>query len=417
MGNDDKQTGRNGNEEATAKDSNRIDGADEENPEVTSGGALEELTGLNFIPSAAKVQVHPLVLLSLVDHYARMNNRAAQNKRVVGLLLGRYKTEVADSDKDADNFNAKNKFDTASTRASELLNNRKKNERKKIQILDINNSFAVPFDEDPTNPDVWFFDTNYAEEMFHMYKRVIPGVRIVGWYSSGDSVQKNDLLLHLLIADRFCPNPVYCVVKTDEKNKGVPVLAYTTVQGRRENSSGDADSKTNFLEFRNIPTHLAAEEAEEIGIEHLLRDLTDSTITTLSTQVQEKELSLLHLCSVLQQIEEYLKDVVDQKLPINEDVLEVLQEIISLQPEIYLKKTSTEMIRDTNDRAISTFLAATARCIGALHDVILNRRSLARELQEIREKRAKAEQEKQLANEKSMAEEALKESGDGKTDK
>lgn len=397
-----------------AKDPNRLDGVDEENPEDAGNGASDELTTFNFIPSASKVQVHPLVLLSLVDHYARMNSQAVQKKRVVGLLLGRYKTEIADDDKEVERSSTKNKFDTASTRASDMASTRKKNERRKIQILDINNSFAVPFDEDPTNPDVWFFDTNYAEEMFHMYKRVMPGVRVVGWYSSGDSVQKNDLLLHLLIADRFCPNPIYCVVQTDEKHKGVPVLAYTTVQSGRQNGAAEGDSRTSFLEFRNIPTHLAAEEAEEIGIEHLLRDLTDSTVTTLSTQIQEKELSLHHLCTVLQQIEEYLRDVAAEKLPINEDVLEVLQEIISLQPELYLKKTSTEMIRYTNDRAISTFLAATARCVGALHDVIVNRRALARELKEIRAKRASAEEGKQLENEKNMAEEAIRESGGDK---
>ncbi|KAG5470008.1 hypothetical protein LSCM4_02698 [Leishmania orientalis] len=316
-----------------------------------------------FLPTAGRVEVHPLVLLSLVDHHARMNTSSIQKKRVAGLLLGRYMRDHTG-----------------------------------MQILDINNSFAVPFDEDPQDADVWFFDTNYAQEMFAMHKRVLPKVRIVGWYSSGPTIQPNDMLLHLLVADRFCLNPVYCVVNTDPDNKGVPVRAYTTVQGREG---------TRSLEFRNIPTHLGAEEAEEIGIEHLLRDLTDSTITTLSTQVQERELSLLHLCKVLQQIEEYLRDVGNAVMPISEDVLEVLQELISLQPEIYARRSSTEMIRHTNDEAIATFLAAIARCIGALHGVIMNRRKLARELQEIKDRRSRAT-ETRLENEKIKIEEAAK---------
>ncbi|KPI89594.1 putative Proteasome regulatory non-ATP-ase subunit 8 [Leptomonas seymouri] len=322
-----------------------------------------------FVPTAGRVEVHPLVLLSLVDHYARMNTTALQKKRVAGLLLGRYLRD-----------------------------------HNGLQTLDINNSFAVPFDEDPQDADVWFFDTNYAQEMFAMHKRVLPKVKVVGWYSSGPTIQPNDMLLHLLVADRFCPNPVYCVVNTDPNNKGVPVLAYTTVQGREG---------TRSLEFRNIPTHLGAEEAEEIGIEHLLRDLTDSTITTLSTQVQERELSLIHLCKVLLQIEEYLQDVGNGVMPISEDVLEVLQELISLRPEIYVRRSSTEMIRHTNDEAIATFLAATARCIGALHGVILNRRKLARELQEIKDRRARAAETK-LENEKMKIEEAAKEKSDSK---
>lgn len=333
------------------------------------GEVKEEMTAaVPFMPTAGRVEVHPLVLLSLVDHFARMNTKTIQKKRVAGLLLGRYTRDHTG-----------------------------------LQILDINNSFAVPFDEDPQDPDVWFFDTNYAQEMFAMHKRVMPKQQVVGWYSSGPTIQANDMLLQLLVADRFCPSPVYCVVNTDPANKGVPVLAYTTVQGREG---------TRSLEFRNIPTHLGAEEAEEIGIEHLLRDMTDSTITTLSTQVQERELSLLHLCKVLQQIEEYLRDVGNGVMPISEDVLGVLQELISLQPEIYVRRSSTDMIRHTNDEAIATFLAAMARCIGALHEVILNRRIISRELKEIKERRAKAAAAK-LDNEMVKIEEAATEKAEG----
>ncbi|EPY35012.1 26S proteasome regulatory subunit N8 [Strigomonas culicis] len=321
----------------------------------------QQVTASAYLPSASRVDVHPLVLLSLVDHFARMNTKVRQKKRVVGLLLGRYKTDAAGT-----------------------------------QVLDINNSFAVPFDEDPHNSDVWFFDTNYAEEMFVMHRRVHPKTKIVGWYASGPTVQQNDMLLHLLVADRFCANPVYCVVNTDPSHKGVPVLAYTTVQGREGARS---------LEFRNIPTHVGAEEAEEIGVEHLLRDLTDSTVTTLSSQLEERERSLEHMARVLVQIEEYLSDVASGALPASEDVLEALQELISLQPETYLKKKSLELNRFTNDRTIATFLGSIARCIGGLHEVILNRRVLARELKEIKARRAEAE-EQRMDNEKNKIAEA-----------
>ncbi len=60
------------------------------------------------------VVVHPLVLLSVVDHYKRHTTNPL--KRVVGVLLG---------------------------------------SREKNQV-DITNSFAVPFEEDLDNPTVWF---------------------------------------------------------------------------------------------------------------------------------------------------------------------------------------------------------------------------------------------------------------------
>ncbi len=77
-----------------------------------------------------EVVVHPLVLLSVTDHY----NRVAKDsrKRVVGVLLG------------------------SAT-------------RNRVDVL---NSFAIPFEEDLNNPNVWFVDHNFLEEMTWMFKKV-----------------------------------------------------------------------------------------------------------------------------------------------------------------------------------------------------------------------------------------------------
>jgi 26S proteasome regulatory subunit N8 len=305
-----------------------------------------------FLPSASRVDVHPLVMLSLVDHYSRVNAKAVNKKRVAGLLLGNYQRRPGD-----------------------------------VQVLDINNCFAVPFDEDKAIPDVWILDTNYAQEMFQMYKKVLPKVRIVGWYSSGPTICPNDLLIHLMVADRFCANPIYCVVNAEASERGVPVLAYTTTEGKEDSA----------VEFRNVPTNLGALEAEEIGIEHLLRDITDSTITSLSTRVGDRLLSLRRLKQLLASIEDYLNDVADAKLPISQDVLAVLQECLNLQPFLHQLKTSKEMTVAANDQALATFVASTGRCVMALYDVIHNRRRLARELEEA--KKSDQEKSKQTSTE------------------
>jgi 26S proteasome regulatory subunit N8 len=38
--------------------------------------------------------------------------------------------------------------------------------------VDITNSFAVPFEEDSRNPNVWYLDHNFLESMFGMFKKV-----------------------------------------------------------------------------------------------------------------------------------------------------------------------------------------------------------------------------------------------------
>ena len=95
----------------------------------------------------SKVVVHPIVLLSAVDHY----NRVAKNtkKRVVGILLGEsYKG-----------------------------------------VLDVTNSYAVPFEEDERDPNIWFLDHSFHEAMFAMFKKVNAREKLVGWYTTGPNVE------------------------------------------------------------------------------------------------------------------------------------------------------------------------------------------------------------------------------------
>ena len=297
-------------------------------------------------PLPTAVDVHPLVLLSVVDHFTRINAKSSVVKRVAGLLLGN------------------------------VVGGEKGEAR-----LDISTCFAVPFDENRKEPAVWFLDVNYAEEMWLMYKKVLPRIKVVGWYSSGPDIAVNDVDIHLLVSERFCPNPIYCIVNADPSKKGAPVAAYTTTESRGVNVA---------IEFRNVMTNLGTVEAEDIGIEHLLRDLTDSTISTLSTKIDDRHLALLQLEAMLGTVETYLNDVAADRLPVCVEILELLQELTNTAPVVHQLKTSSGMLIATNDAALATMLASMTRTVTALYDVIVNRRQLRRAAQE---KHQKAEAE------------------------
>ena len=113
------------------------------------------------------VTVHPLVLLSVVDHFNRMS-KIGNQKRVVGILLG--------------SWSAKNE-------------------------LDVSNSFAVPFDEDEKDPTVWYLDHQYLEQMYAMFKKVNAKERILGWYHTGPKLHPNDVAINDLIR-KYCKQSV-----------------------------------------------------------------------------------------------------------------------------------------------------------------------------------------------------------------
>jgi 26S proteasome regulatory subunit N8 len=72
--------------------------------------------------------------------------------------------------------------------------------------------------------------------------------------------------------------------------------------------------------FQHIPSIIGALEAEEVGVEHLLRDVKDTNISTLATRINNKLASLQSLISRLQDMSVYLQNVVSGKVPINNTV-------------------------------------------------------------------------------------------------
>lgn len=186
--------------------------------------------------SKYQVVVHPLVLLSVVDHY----NRIAKDtkKRVVGVLLGSVNKNV----------------------------------------VDITNSFAIPFEEDLSNPKVWFLDHNFLESMYWMFKKVnskfekiifiqntdfsllsrLAREDIVGFYSTGPKIKENDLKICSLF-DRFCQfPPVFVIIDVRPNVTGIPTTAYQAID------EVQGEGKEIKRVFQHISCMIDAEEAEEV---------------------------------------------------------------------------------------------------------------------------------------------------------
>ena len=67
------------------------------------------------------------------------------------------------------------------------------------------------------------------------------------------------------------------------KEVGLPVHAYVA----REEVKASGTEKAQRV-FQHLPTSVRHTEVEEIGVEHLLKDVKDATVSTLSTEVAGK---------------------------------------------------------------------------------------------------------------------------------
>lgn len=165
------------------------------------------------------------------------------------------------------------------------------------------------------------------------------------------------------------------------------------------NSSQDGTSTTKT--FVHTPSTIEAEEAEEIGVEHLLRDIRDVAVGSLSTRITSQLQSLQGLHLRLQDIGKYLQKVLDNELPVNHAILGNLQDVFNLLPNLSTPKAvskdlptvngqvnagvgisggaseNTELAKamsvKTNDQLMSIYLSSLIRAITAFHDLIENK--------------------------------------------
>ena len=61
-------------------------------------------------------------------------------------------------------------------------------------VMDVTNCYAIPFEEDAKDPDVWFLDHTYHESMFSMFRKINAKEKLLGWYTT--AAKKNDIEIH-----------------------------------------------------------------------------------------------------------------------------------------------------------------------------------------------------------------------------
>ncbi|KAF7976762.1 hypothetical protein HWV62_26508 [Athelia sp. TMB] len=326
---------------------------------ATTTEQLNALAGTTVI-------VHPLVLLSVADHHARSISRNS-SKRIVGVLLGQ---------------------DNGKT-------------------VNVANSFGIPFEEDEKDSKTWFLDHNYIESMFEMFKKVNARERMIGWYHSGPKLRASDQEINDLFK-RFIARPVMVIVDVRPQTVGIPTDAYFAVEEIKDDGT---ETRKTFL---HVPSAIEAEEAEEIGVEHLLRDIKDSTTTTLATRVSEQLASLRGLQSRLSDVQKYLVDVSKGTMPVNHQIVYHLQDALNLLPDLGADGVKTSFASSTNDQLLVVYLSSLLRAVIALHALVDNKATIGRA--ELEEGGEKKDSDKKKGDEKKDAKDEKEKENDKKTD-
>nr|GLL46356.1 26S proteasome non-ATPase regulatory subunit 7 homolog A-like [Ipomoea trifida] len=109
--------------------------------------------------------------------------------------------------------------------------------------------------------------------------------------------QRSQVVLPQVFGASYVPTPILVITDVQPKELGIPTKAYYAVEEVKEcylkaitktriNGGINLQNATQKSQvFVHVPSEIAAHEVEEIGVEHLLRDVKDTTISTLATEV------------------------------------------------------------------------------------------------------------------------------------
>lgn len=167
---------------------------------------------------------------------------------------------------------------------------------------------------------------------------------------------------------RYCSDPVLVIIDVNPSdNLGIPTEAYRAVENSKE---GVNDKKKAFV---HISSTIDAFDAEQVGVEHLLRDIRDTSVSSLASRVKNKLNSLKGLQKHLTEMTEYVGQVIEEKLPLNPQILYNLQDIFNLFPNLKVDNMVKAFASKTNDMMLVLYISSLVRSILALHGLISNK--------------------------------------------
>eukprot|EP00948_MAST-09A_sp_MAST-9A-sp1_P003486 g3486.t1 len=340
------------------------------------------------------VVIHPLVLLSVVDHYNRCGYGTTASQSAAS-ALARANPEGAT---------------TASISQENSINMSRKKGRVVGVLLgeswkgqiDCTNSFAVPFSEH--SDSVWYLDADFLESMTRLFKKINAKERIVGFYCTGNSIRPNDLHIQDMFR-KYCKDPIMALVDVDSESSALAESALSNSTEATDNGGGIPikayyaqeivkDGREINREFVHVHSSVSAYEAEEVGVECLLRGINDPSVSELAGSIRHRINSMSSLRDRLLKMSSYLGKVVDGKLPVNQEILATVQQVLNIVPDLNASELQDALIQSTNDRHLAIYLSSLARSIISLHELLRNRLEYRANVKEYTEKQEKAKQEK-----------------------
>ena len=275
----------------------------------------EEGSGLEF-------KLHPLVIINISDHYTRCSYNVKEGGRVIGCLLG----------------------------------------EQKGRVIHITNTFEMNFKADSEEQNVDQEHLNFKKQQ---YKTVFPKLEVIGWYSTGDKIQENDLQTHKTISE-INESPVFLLLDPtiSAANRDLPIKLYETEMHVIEGIPSQI-----FVQAKYTVDSL---EAERIAVDQVARIVPSgkaSSTEQLSSHMTGMQNAIKMLRMRISTILGVVKQMKEGKIPYDHGLLREISSLVRRLP-VGTDKTKKGLNLEYNDTLLITYLSVMTSGNATLHELV-----------------------------------------------
>ncbi|EIW66891.1 hypothetical protein M231_05577 [Tremella mesenterica] len=272
--------------------------------------------------SGLTVNLHPLPILNISEHWNRARSSSDPRPKVLGALLG---TQTG-------------------------------------REVSVTNSFELVHLASPVSAggptDLTFLDQEFLSTRKEQFKQVFPTLDLVGWYTIGQEPSAHDMHVHKQLADTI-ETCVFLLFHPEipPSSQSLPIKVYE--------SAFTEDGRT---EGGLVPLDYGVEtgEAERIAVDGVARGTTDESLVVGNLITQRNAVKMLY--DRIRVLVQYVSATVDKTIPVDHTILRQISAVLSSLPVMSTPEFTSELKTEHEDVQLTSYLTDVIRQLDALNE-------------------------------------------------
>jgi len=284
---------------------------------------------------ALQLTLHPLVIINVSDHFTRGRCQSGSvHPRMYGVLIG-----------------------AQTGRHIEIANS--------FEVKVIDGGCGMPAGS--MGPDLAYLKTRLEQ-----YKKTFPKYEMLGWYSTCEGTQPDDLTIHTALGEGVSDSSASMLYLTLDparalagSSRELPITIY-------ESEIHMVDEKLQ-TSFAVVPYKIDSIESERIAVDHIAHILPSgdsNSGSAFSQHLGTQYTAMSMLAERIDVIARYLHAVGEGTVQADHETMRQIKSLCARLPALDTPKFGDESLRDLNSTLLVAYLGCITKGIGMVNDVV-----------------------------------------------